>query len=143
MTLRIKIFALTVTTCATAMGLGAALTSAQEKPFGDPKNVAFAKSLWSQMKKYRLVGPNRINVRPFEGNEPHGSIQQVLSRQLTVKGRTAKVIVKVNHGGEDIIGHVNKLEIIEDQNQRWLAFSTQEFTPDIRWNINLVLRLAQ
>ncbi|MCG8312381.1 MAG: DUF4124 domain-containing protein [Pseudomonadales bacterium] len=48
-----------------------------------------------------------------------------------------------NHGGEDIIGHVNKLEIIEDQNQRWLAFSTQEFTPDIRWNINLVLRLAQ
>ena len=98
----LKILAISIVSGAMVMGTGMAITTAQEKPFGDPENVAFAQSLWSAMKNYRLVGPNRINVQPFEGNEPHGAIQQVLSRPLKVNGRTAKVIVKVNHGGEGV-----------------------------------------
>lgn len=102
MTHAFRVLVLSFVSGAIVIGVGASITGAQEKPFGDPKNTAFAKSLWTEMKKYRLVGPNRINVRPFEGNEPHGSIQQVLSRPLTVDGRTAKVIVKVNHVGDGI-----------------------------------------
>lgn len=71
-------------------------------PFGDAENVKFAKTLWAELKAAKLVGKDRIHVRPFEGNEPHGSIQQVLNTDLTVNGRTDKVIVKINHGGPDV-----------------------------------------
>ena len=69
-------------------------------PFGGKEDVSFAKQLWSALEAVKLAGPNRINVEPFVGNEPHGAIQQVLSTDVTVDKRSAKVIVKVNHGGE-------------------------------------------
>ena len=71
-----------------------------DTPFGGEKDVAFAKRLWSAMKTAHLVGADRINVRPFEGNEPHGAIQQVLDTKIRVQKRTARVIVKVNHMGD-------------------------------------------
>ncbi len=72
----------------------------KDMPFGGKEDVAFAKQLWSALEAGKLAGPNRINVEPFVGNEPHGAIQQVLSTDVTVDKRSAKVIVKVNHGGE-------------------------------------------
>ena len=72
----------------------------KDMPFGGKEDVAFAKQLWSTLKAAKLVGPNRINVEPFVGNEPHGAIQQVLSTSVTVDKRSAKVIVKVNNGGK-------------------------------------------
>jgi hypothetical protein len=70
-----------------------------EMPFGGEKDVAFAKSLWSALKSADIVGAGRINVRPFEGNEPHGAIQQVLETKLQVQKTAGRVVVKVNHMG--------------------------------------------
>ena len=83
----------------TILGLSTALA---EQPFGGKNDVAFAKKLWDTLKQQKLIGPDRINVQPFEGNEPHGSIQQVLNTTITIDGRTALVLVKVNHGGKDV-----------------------------------------
>ena len=74
----------------------------QAQPFGAKDDVTFAEKLWSALNDAKLVGPDRIHVRPFEGNEPHGSIQQVLDTTIAVAGREARVIVKVNHGGADV-----------------------------------------
>ena len=68
----------------------------------ETKDVTFAKQLWETMAQQKLVGPDRINVQPFKGNEPHGSIQQVVGTKITVNGQTGKVVVKANHGGKDI-----------------------------------------
>ncbi len=79
------------------------MTHAQKAaPFGGKGDVAFAKDLWAAMEKAKLVGANAINVRPFKGNEPHGAIQQVLDTKITVRGRTARVIVKRNNGGKGV-----------------------------------------
>lgn len=50
----------------------------------------------------------------------------------------------VNLGGDDLTGHVNRLEISQDEAKKgwWIAFSTQEFSPSLRWNINLVLPIS-
>ena len=51
--------------------------------------------------RYRVLeAPVRPHSRPFEGNEPHGSIQQVLDTSVKVQKKTGRVIVKVNHMGE-------------------------------------------
>jgi len=58
---------------------------AQEKTnpyFGGSDDVAFAKALWVSMKKNNLVGKDAINVFPFNGNQPHGAIQQVLDSDI-------------------------------------------------------------
>lgn len=79
------------------------VTHAQKAaPFGGKSDVAFAKDLWTAMKKAKLVGPGAINVRPFKGNAPHGSIQQVLDMKIKVRGRTARVIVKRNNDGKGV-----------------------------------------
>ncbi len=85
-------------------GMAAAMSSAtaQDMAFGGADDVAFAQKLWASLMTQKLVGPNRIHVQPFEGNEPHGSIQQVLGTTITVDGRSARAIVKVNHGGPDV-----------------------------------------
>ena len=70
-------------------------------PFGDEADISFAKQLWASLKAAEFVGPKRINVRPFEGTEPHGSIQQVLGKSLKVGARTGQVLVKANHVGEE------------------------------------------
>jgi hypothetical protein len=69
-------------------------------PFGGEADVAFAGKIWSELAKMRIVGPDRINVRPFEGNEPQGAIQQVWGTKITIDGRSARVLVKANHGGK-------------------------------------------
>ena len=48
-----------------------------------------------------LVGENSIKVRPFEGNEPHGAIQEVLATTTTIDGHTGRLLVKRNHGGKE------------------------------------------
>lgn len=69
--------------------------------FGSHSDVSFAGDLWASLEKNRLVGKNSINVYPFNGNQPHGAIQQVLDTEISVKGRAARVIVKRNHGGKN------------------------------------------
>ena len=69
-------------------------------PFGGDEDVKFAEELWKVLEKDKLVGAGRINVRPFEGSEPHGTIQQATATTATMRGRTARVLVKTNHGGK-------------------------------------------
>ena len=68
--------------------------------FGGDADVAFAKALWHSLSAGQLVGATAINVYPFNGNQPHGAIQQVTDSTVTVNGQTGRVIVKRNHGGE-------------------------------------------
>ncbi len=92
-------------------------------PFGDKKDVNFAEELWTVMKKAKMVGPDRINSKAFEGNEPHGAIQQVLSMSLKMRGRTGRAIVKMNHmGGEGV-----KVEDIYASPDKYLAAYTVMF----------------
>ena len=86
---------------ATVLLVGA--ISAQEmKAFGSDEDLAFAMKLWTILESEKLVGLNRIHVQPFESSPPHGGIQQVLGTDVNVDGRTARVLVKANHGGEGI-----------------------------------------
>lgn len=86
--------------CAVTAAFFSLSVAASAAPFGNKEDISFAKSLWSALEKAEFVGPDRINVRPFEGNEPHGAIQQVLGKTIKVGEKTGKVLVKVNHGGE-------------------------------------------
>lgn len=88
-----------------AVAFGAAAVLAESKrlrSYGTMEDVAFAKSLWGALRRARLVGPNRNSSWPTTGKEPHGAVQQITAAQIRVKGRMARVIVKVNHRGENI-----------------------------------------
>jgi hypothetical protein len=101
------------------MGTGISVQSAEEPPFGGAKSVATAKALWQALEAQKFVGADRINVQPFEGKQPHGAIQQVLSHALKLDDRTAKVIVKVNHGGEG----ASVASVYEDPNEYLRAYT--------------------
>lgn len=86
---------------ASSVALVGTMAQAQMKPpFGTPDEVAYSKDIWSAMVKAKLAGPGAIWVRPYEGNHPHGAIQQVLDTKITVRGRSARIIVKRNFGGK-------------------------------------------
>jgi len=95
-------------------------------PFGGKTDVAFAERLWSSMKAADLVGGKRINVHPFEGNEPHGSIQQVLDTSIKVQKKTGRVIVKVNHMGEG----ADVKSVYADPNRYLAAYTVMFKKPD-------------
>jgi hypothetical protein len=113
---------------ATALALGSMIAAmpamTQDKmPFGATKDVNFAVDLWSSLKKSRMVGNKRMNSKAFEGNEPHGAIQQVLTADLMVRGRTGRAIVKINHmGGEGVT-----LEDVYANPDKYLAAYTVMF----------------
>lgn len=103
---------------------GSAPALTQEKmPFGGKKDVNFAVDLWTALKKANMVGPNRMISKAFDGNEPHGTIQQVLSADIMVRGRKARAIVKMNHmGGEGVT-----LEKVYADPDKYLAAYTVMF----------------
>ena len=106
---------------ATVLHVGAA--SAQEmKAFEVDEDVAFAMKLWTVLESEKFVGPNRIHAQPFEGNPPHGGIQQVLGTDVNVDGRTVRVLVKANHGGEGI-----SVESVYDNSNKNLGAYTVMF----------------
>jgi hypothetical protein len=117
-----------------AVAIGAA--RAQDKPFGGKDDVAYAQQLWKLMGEARLVGDNAVRVRPFEGNEPHGTIQEVVATTATVNGHSGRLLVKRNHGGkegltvaevyDDPTAHLAAITIMfkreagyDDDNQNW------------------------
>ncbi|MCX2725718.1 hypothetical protein [Roseibium salinum] len=85
-----------------AVAIGTSALNAQDAPFGDPDSISYAETLWSEMEEARLVGDNSIKVRPFEGNEPHGTIQEVLATIATVDDHTGRLVVKRNHASDNI-----------------------------------------
>ncbi len=70
------------------------------------------------------------------------SLDNLRTMKSSYYGLNAKTIEAPRtsyHGGNDVIGHVHKLKQETQGNQRWITFASQEMTPDIRWNINLVI----
>jgi len=87
-----------------SMSQQAAAKSASEMtpPFGGPANVDYASVLWERLEEARLVGPQAIQPKPYEGQEPHGAILTTLESTLTVEGHNGAVWVKNNHLGEGV-----------------------------------------
>ncbi len=87
--------------CGLALGGAVTLAQAQDAPFGNAVDTEYATKLWQIMLERKLVGEDSIKVRPFEGNEPHGTIQEVLATTATVDGHSGRLLVKRNHGGKE------------------------------------------
>lgn len=98
-----------------ALSLAAATVSAQmldPKPdaspvaglpaYGTAGDIAYAKTLWARLRRARLVGNHRLSARPTKGEQPHGSVQQIIAGSISVKKRRARVVVKANHRGQDV-----------------------------------------
>jgi hypothetical protein len=101
--MKIPVFKVLIISASSVLALATSIQAADSTPFfGGESDVKFAQALWTSMEKNRLVGDNAINVFPFNGNQPHGAIQQVLDTDISVNGRSSRVIVKRNHGGKDI-----------------------------------------
>lgn len=73
-----------------------------EPPFGGDLDVTYAIKLWDEMRTARLVGPESIESRPYEGTEPHGAILVTLQTELEMDGNRGPVIVKKNYMGEGV-----------------------------------------
>jgi hypothetical protein len=87
----------------TAVWVGAvSAQSAETVFFGGDEDAAFAERLWREMAAARLVGPNAITSKPYEGVEPHGAILVTLQGDLTIGDHTGAVIVKNNYMGESV-----------------------------------------
>lgn len=101
----------------------AAISQAADAPFGGDADVEYAKNLWKVMEEQKLVGKDSIKVQPFEGNQPHGAIQEVLSTEATVDGHSGQLIVKRNHGGKDGL----TVKEVFDEPDKYLAAVTIMF----------------
>ncbi len=87
-----------------------------KKPYGGPKDLAFAKKVWSQMKNYRKW---ELHSELLKGQTPHGKWVKIYTSWLRVDGTLFPIIVKDNFRGRGI----NKKRIIEDPNP-WLKAVT-------------------
>jgi hypothetical protein len=118
------------------LSLASGYALSQDAPFGNSEDVKYAGTLWSVMSEGRLVGDDTMKVRPFEGNEPHGTIQEVIATTATVDGHTGRLIVKRNHMRadgltveevyDDPIGYLDAITIMfkreagyDPENQDW------------------------
>ena len=110
-----------------ASGIATALITApalaQDAPFGNREDTDYAARLWQVMTDTRLVGDNSIKVQPFEGNEPHGTIQEVVASTVTIDGHTGRLVVKRNHGGKEGLS----VEEVYDEPTKYLAAITVMF----------------
>jgi len=70
--------------------------------YGTANDIAYAKRLWVRLRRARLVGDHRMSARPTKGDQPHGSIQQIIAGTISVKKRRARVVVKANHRGKGV-----------------------------------------
>jgi hypothetical protein len=88
---------------ATSALLGTAGAQEQDNlAFGGPEDAAYADALWQSLVDAKLAGENAIQVRPYEGTEPHGFALATIYSDLGVNGRTGQVIVKRNYGPEGV-----------------------------------------
>lgn len=83
------------------IGFNTQFAVGMEPPFGTKTDTEYSKALWDALVSAKLVGPNSINTKPYEGVHPHGAILQTLESKVTVNGRTAHVVVKKNHAGKE------------------------------------------
>lgn len=113
--------------CGICLAAGAGLAQMREpKPghavakglpaYGTANDIAYAKKLWVRLRRARLVDNHRLSARPTKGDQPHGSIQQIIAGTISVKRRRARVLVKANHRGKAV-----SLEGVFEDPKRFLA----------------------
>ncbi len=78
-----------------ALGFGVAV--AQEPPFGNDEDTAYAEALWRALAEARLVGEDAFVSKPYDGTEPHGVVLTNLEGDVTVEGHTGIAIAKSNY----------------------------------------------
>ncbi len=71
---------------------------AQDAPFGNQQDQAYAKTVWTALVNARLAGEDAINTVPYRGVEPHGAMLETFHGTLEVEGNTGRMSVKRNYG---------------------------------------------
>lgn len=108
---------------------------ADKAPFGGPNSVEYAKSLWTELEKAKLVGDNPIHSNFYPGFEPHGFALEVFDTEITVGDHTGRVVVKRNYGPEGVLpedvsnnpaGHLGAVTVMfrreagyDEDNKNW------------------------
>lgn len=100
-----------------ALSFGAQKTPPEEdKPFGGPKDVGFAKKLWTAMGGYEDW---KLTTEIYRGQSPHGKWLRLFSTWVTVEGNHYPIIVKDNYGGRGVTP-----ERIKENRKSWLKAVT-------------------
>ncbi|HHI79547.1 MAG TPA: hypothetical protein ENK02_06170 [Planctomycetes bacterium] len=87
-----------------------------KKPFGGPKDVAFARKVWTRMKNY----PDwELHSDVIKGQTPHGKWVKIYSSWIRVDGKLFPILVKDNFRGRG----VSPKRIQEDRG-KWLKAVT-------------------
>lgn len=98
---------------------------------------------WTFLEEHKSEGLGEV-ILFFKSAKP--SFKQLRAMRSSFYGLTPETVEKPlikNHGGNDVIGHVHKLEVHKEDQTRWVSFASQEMTPEIRWNINLILPISE
>ena len=103
------------------LGGGVALLTAGQpagmaKPFGGPKDVAFAKKVWKAIDGYTNW---KLKTPVYKGQSPHGKWVQLHSTWVTIDGKAYPVIIKDNFGGRGVTK-----EAVEADRDKWLVAIT-------------------
>lgn len=61
---------------------------------------AYAQKVWQVLQREKLIGDARMRSYPFVGSRPHGSIQEIIAKEIEVDGVTGRVVVKHNYGAK-------------------------------------------
>ncbi|OYX45046.1 MAG: hypothetical protein B7Z02_03130 [Rhodobacterales bacterium 32-67-9] len=88
----------TISTSLFALALSLSSAHAQGMPFGSEEDTAYAKLLWDVMQAERLVGPDMLRAKPYEGTDPHGMMLETFYTKATINDHTGDLIVKRNFG---------------------------------------------
>lgn len=89
---------------AAALGLGAMLAAGfafaqdDQPAFGGEADTAYAEALWNALRDAGYAGDGAIQMKPYEGTEPHGAILQTFWAEIEVEGARGMLIVKRNFG---------------------------------------------
>jgi hypothetical protein len=78
---------------------------AQDAPFGGPDDLAYAKTLWLNLKSNKLAGDGAMHSSFYEGTEPHGFVLEVFDTETKINNHTGRLVLKRNYGpaGVDLI----------------------------------------
>lgn len=95
---------------------------------------------WSFLDNHKARGLTRLYLTL---NKPAIELANVKTMNVEIHTLEAgkATVEKATLGGEDIVGHINRLQTSQKDGTLWLEFNTQEFKPDLRWNVSLILPL--
>ena len=89
---------------AMVLGVGSPIgdAHAQMKDCCDDAAIGYSKDLWAALEKISLVGKGAKADTPYAGQAPHGAVLETITTEVSVGGRTGKVVVKRNYGGDGL-----------------------------------------